>query len=192
MANTSATGGFLTPNPSPAPLEGDALVNFFQEWVVGLTGLPGTNIRPRWQAEPPNIPKENVDWAALGIIRREADTFAAELHYPAALGYNEIRRHEVLHFLISFYGPNADNYVHILRDGMQLAQNLEILSLNSMGLVESGDVTVAPELLKEKWLYRTDLPFSIRRQIVRDYGIENLISTQVTLNNEIYTETIIN
>lgn len=204
MSNNSSTRGYLSQlayvvpdywDPGyviDSPLEGESLINFFQEWIVGLTGLPGANVRPRWQPEPPNIPHENVDWAAFGIIRREADIFAAELHYPTPLSYNEIRRHEVLHFLISFYGPNADHYCYSLRDGMQLAQNLEVLSLNSMGLVESGDITAMPELLKEKWLYRADLPFSIRRQIVRDYGVESLVSSTVTFNNELYVETIIN
>lgn len=147
-------------------------------------------VRPRWQPEPPNIPSETTDWLAFGITNREADTFAAELHYPTGLGYNEIRRHEVLTILVSVYGPNADNTAHLLREGMQLAQNLEPLSLNNMGLVESGDIRTVPELLKEKWLYRLDLTFRIRRQIVRDYTVENLVSAQATLNNEHYVTPI--
>ena len=190
MPNTSATGGLLTPNPTPAPLEDDLLLNFIQEWIVGLTGLVGANVRPRWQPEPPNIPQESVDWVAFGITKRVADTFAAELHYPTGNGYNEIRRHEVLHLLASFYGPHASSIGARFRDGMQVAQNLEILSLNNMGLVESGDLHLVPELIKEKWMYRTDLPFSIRRQIVQYYAVQNIATAAATVNNEIYTEAI--
>jgi len=180
--NTSATGGYLTPTVSPAPLEDEALVNFFQEWVVGITGLAGQYVRPRWQPEPPNIPGSSINWAAIGIARREVDTFAVEQHLPA--GTSQVKRHEVLHFLASFYGPAADSYAHILREGMQLAQNRERLTLNSMGLVESGEAVTVPELVKERWLYRVDLPFSIRRQIIRTYSVLNLNSATVQLNNE--------
>lgn len=190
MAADSSSSGFLSPSATPAPLEDDALVNFLQEWIVGITGVAGTNVRPRWQPEPPNIPAENVTWMAFGIIKRVADTFAAELHVTTGNGYNQIRRHEVIHVLASVYGPSANNVAGLLREGMQVAQNREILSLNNMGLVESGDVLQVPELLKEKWLYRVDLEFSIRRQIVRDYAVLNLQSGQATLNNEHYVEPI--
>lgn len=190
--NTSASGGILTPNSSPAPLEGDALVNFFQAWVAGVTGIAGNLVWPRWQAEPPNLPDATVDWIAVGIVRREKDTFAAELHDPTGLGYNAIRRHEVLHLLASFYGPNADNTADIFAEGIQVEQNREILGLNNMGLIASGDATAVPELVKEKWMYKVDMPFSIRRQIVRNYQVENLLSAVTALNNEIYVETIIN
>lgn len=190
MTNTSATGGYLPATPSPAPLEGPALINFFQEWIVGLTGLPGKMVRPRWQQEPPNIPEEGTDWLAFGITNRAADTFAVELHPPLGPDYNQIRRHEVLDILVSIYGPNADNYAHLLREGMALAQNREPLSLNSMGLISSGAVQTVPELVKEKWYYRVDMPFSIRRQIVREFRVLSLTSAQGTVNNENYLTSI--
>jgi hypothetical protein len=190
MTNTSATGGYLPATPSPAPLEGQALINFFQEWIVGLTGLPGKMVRPRWQPEPPNIPTEGTDWLAFGITNRTADTFAVELHPPLGPDYNQIRRHEVLDILVSIYGPNADNYAHLLREGMALAQNREPLSLNSMGLVGSGSVQTVPELVKDKWFYRVDMPFSIRRQILREFRVLSLASAHGTVDNENYLTSI--
>lgn len=190
MPNTSATGGLLTPNASPAPLQDDALDDFMQAWIVGITGLAGNLVRPRWQPEPPNIPSTGTNWAAFGVQRTESDTFVAELHLGSGDGYNEIRRHEILHFLVSFYGPNAHNYASLLREGMQLSQNHDTLSANSMGLVESGDTTTVPELIKQKWTKRVDLPFSVRRQIVRDYQVLTITSANGTLNNEHYTENI--
>lgn len=190
MANDSSTGGPLTPAASPAPLQDAALQDFLQAWIVGITGLSGDLVRPRWQPEPPNLPDATVTWVAFGITRRTADTFAAELHYSTPTPYNQIRRHEILHLLASFYGPNADEYASILREGMQVAQNLELLGANSMGLVSSEDTVAVPELVKQQWLYRVDLAFSIRRQIVRDYSVLDLASASGTLDNEVYTTPI--
>jgi hypothetical protein len=186
----SSSGGSLLPTSSPAPLEGQALLNFLQEWLVSLTGLPGQMVRPRWQPEPPNIPPEGTDWIAFGITGRPSDTFAAELHETGAPDYNQIRRHEVLEIMASIYGPNADSYAQVLREGMALAQNREILSLNSMGLVGSGSVQTVPELVKDKWYYRVDMPFSIRRQIVRNFQVLSLASAEGTVNNEHYLTSI--
>jgi hypothetical protein len=190
MTTNSSVAGYLTPAPSPAPLQDIALVNFFQEWVVGITGLTNVNVRPRWQHEAPNIPVEGTDWAAIGIIKRETQKYAAEVHKSTSGGFNEIRNHETLHILASFYGDNADNYASLLREGMSLAQNREILFLNNMGLVDWGDVITVPELFKERWLYRVDFDFSIRRQIVRDYSVLNLASGNANLNNSKYQEPI--
>jgi hypothetical protein len=179
MSNTSATGGALLPDSTPSNLEDNALVDFFQAWVVGITGLAGQFVRPRWQPESVNIPDQTVNWAALGIVKREADVNAAELHYQTGNGYNQTRRHEVLYLLASFYGPGAGGYAARLRDGMQVAQNREPLTVANMGLVESGDLTQLPELVKDKWYMRVDLDFKIRRQVVSNYPILNLLSTPV-------------
>lgn len=162
---------------SPDPLDDDALADFLQVWVVALTGLPPDLVRPRWQPEPPNIPDYGTDWCGFGVISQEADTFAAEIHYPTGNGYDEIRRHELVTCQASFYGPNCGKYVSLLRDCMQLQDNLEYLTLAGMGLVESIDITAAPELIKERWLKRKDLSFVIRRQIVRDFAVPSLLIT---------------
>jgi len=190
VPNTSATGGLLSPNVSPAPLQDAALLDFFHDWICSITGLGSDLVRPRWQAEPPNIPLDGVTWLAFGITKRVADTFAAELHYPAGLGYNEIRRHEELSFLISCYGNSADTILHLFRDGVQVSQNREVLQLNNMGLIETGDIQTVPEMVKEKWMYRADMTFSIRRQIVRDYQVQNVLGGPISINNEHYVTTV--
>ena len=180
----------LLPDPTPAPLEGRALENFLHNWIAGVTGLPGAMVRPAWQPEPPNLPSVDTDWAAFRVQNRSADTFIAEVHSPDVGGYNEIRRHEVLDIKISFYGPNADNFAHLLREGMQVGQNREILTVNDFGVVGSGDVVPAPELVKDKWYYRADTTIQLRRQIKRIYGVKSILSSEVQLNNELYTTTI--
>jgi hypothetical protein len=75
---------------------------------------------------------------------------------------------------------------------MQLSQNRESLTLQGMGLIESGEVIQLPSLLKERWLKRADLPFSIRRQSVRIFAVLPLLTSQAGLNNEHYTLTVNN
>jgi hypothetical protein len=170
MANDSSTGGFLPPNPSPAPLQDAALADFFQGLVVGITGMEASLVRPRWQPEPPDMPVG--DWAAIGIMSRESDTFAYESWVGTdANGMAQLQRHEVLKLQVSFYGPNADDNCGLFKDGLQVSQNREVLQINNMGLVETQDATAVPTIIKEKWVYRVDLNFSIKRQIIRTYPV---------------------
>lgn len=190
MANSSATGGALLPSGSPAPLEGDALDDFLQAWLVSLTGIAPTLVRPRWQPTPANIPAFGTDWVAFGVSNFDRETFAAEQHIGTGQGYNEVRAHEELTCLASFYGPNSANYAAMFRDNMQVAQNREVLTLNGMGLVSSGNIIPMPEVVKERWLKRFDLNVVIRRIVVRDYPVLNILTAQLSLNNELYTEVI--
>jgi hypothetical protein len=185
VGNTSASGGPLAPLASPAPLEGEDLNNFLQQIVVSCTGLDGTMVRPRWQVEPPNLPRAGTAWCALGIQLRTADTFAYVKHDGAGLGSALLQRHEELEILSSFYdtGTNgqADMYAALLRDGLAIGQNREPLFLAGMGLKSVGDLTAVPSLLKLLWLYRVDVPFVIRRVVERTYAILNIASAGLTL-----------
>jgi len=176
MSNTSATGGYLVPT-SGAPLEDDALDDFFHGVVAGITGLANTVVLPRWQTEPPQFP--TGDWVAFGIMSRKADTFAYVGHdgdAAAGQGEDTMIRHEELELLCSFYGPNCQAYGAKLRDGLSIAQNREPLFLANMGLMAVGDLLRAPEMLKNKWVPRAELPFWVRREIQRTYPVLNLLS----------------
>lgn len=188
MTNTSATGGYLQPNPppAPAPLEGQNLLDFLQEVLVGVTGLNGTMVRPRWQSDPPNIPNAGDAWCAFGITSRPSDTFAYVGHITNQAnpqGADAMQRQETLHLLASFYDQGssglADEYAALLRDGFQIAQNREVLQRNGFAFVSSGELETVPSLLKERWLYRVDIALTIRRQIDRTYPVLNLDSAQI-------------
>jgi hypothetical protein len=186
MANDSSTGGYVVPNPSPpspAPLEGRALLTFLQGWIVGVTGLPGKMVRPRWQIEPPNIPTNGTIWAALGISNRKADTFAYIAHDPVGPtgdGADNLQRHEELTLDVDFYDDGvtglADLYAAVLRDGAAIGQNREPLFAAGFGLVEVTDIVSLPSLLKEQWLYRASTSVVLRRQVDRSYPILNVES----------------
>ena len=184
MANTSATGGALVPNVNTVPTEDDAFLDFIHDWIVGLTGLDNKFVRPRWQPEQVNIPHESVNWLAFGISSRESDTFAAVEHIGIGDGKDRLLRHERLELAVSCYGPNANTVLQNLKDGMQIGQNREALTLAKMNVLWCGDTIAAPELIKEKWLYRVDMNFCIVRQIIKDYPVFNLLSATGVIHNE--------
>ena len=182
----SSTGGFLSPSASPAPLQGDGLNTFVQPIIVGLTGLPGALVRPAFQAEPPDIPDGGTAWAAFRYTSRKSDTYPYVGHN--ADGSDTLRRHEIIDVLVSFYDLGslglADQYAALLRDGLAIAQNREPLTRAGMGFIGCGDLTAVPVILKQRWLYRVDLPFSIRREIVRVYPVLNLLTATATVTTD--------
>lgn len=189
MSNTSATGGPLLPIPAgPEPLTSRALRRFMQQLVVGVTGLSGEMVRPRYQTEPPNIPQAGNAWCALGLNRRGQTGFPYRRHVSEGDGYDVQERHEDLEVPCSFYDTGADGladtYAELLVDGLYVPQNHEILQLNEMGFVGVTDPVEVPSLLKERWLYRIDVTFTIRRRVVRTYPVLNLLKAQVWLRSQ--------
>jgi len=185
----STQGGAIRPLPlGPAPFEGQSLNQFLQAWLVGITGIDPTLIRPRWQPEPANIPDAGQYWAAFGITARKNDAYVQIIHDPAAddgQGADIMIRHETLETLTSFYdlGVNgqADYYASLLKDGLQIRQNQELLDLNGFALIEAGELIVAPVLFKERWQYRVDLAIKLRREIRRLYPIRSVASLSQTI-----------
>jgi|SRR5215472_515192 len=181
----SSTPGFLAPAATPAPLEGQGLNRFLQQWVVGITGLAGNLVRPRWQAEPPVIPDAATAWCAIGVTDRVSDTYPYIEHDGDGNGSDTIQRHETMTVLASFFDTGvsglADSFAEIFREGAMIPQNLEALLLADMGIVETGEATAVPSLLKERWLYQVDIRVMIRREIQRTYNVLNILSEQGTL-----------
>lgn len=178
------------PAVPPAPLEGTQLQDFLQSVLVGITGLPGPMVRPRWQVDPPNIPDAGTIWCAFGITQRKKDTFAYTWQEPGddVDGISLLQRQEELDVLASFYdlgsSGQADLYAELLADGLQVPQNREVLDANGYAFVSSGDPTPMPVLLKMRWLYRVDVALVIRRQINRTYAVPNIESAVGTISTD--------
>lgn len=185
--NSSLTGGYLQPAASPAPLEGQALYQFVQQWVVGVTGMDGSVVRPRWQSEPPNIPAQFTCWAALGVTSRPSDEYPYSDWNQSLLAF-QLQRHEELATLISFYDTGvtgeADYYAALFRDGAAVAQNREVLVEAGMNVVRVGSLVTVSSLFKQRWLYRVDLDLSLRREIDRLYPVETLVAAK----GDVYTD----
>lgn len=194
MANSSSTGGYLLPASSPAPLEGRALLRFFQAIMVGVTGLNGTLVRPYWQEEPPDVPDAGVAWCAFKITKRPSDEypFVGRLKSTATGDY--LQRHEAIDILTTFYdigstglndsGGLADTYASLLRDGLAIPQNREPLFLAGMGLVKIGELITVPVIFKKRWQNRVDFEFTVRRQITRLYAVNTIVAA----DGDLYTD----
>lgn len=166
---------------------GQGLARFFQQMIVNLTGIDGKLVRPRWQAEPGNVPDFNVAWCALGITRRETQGFAWENLSSDGSVY-KLDRQEELTLLCSFYDNSvdqtADQFAYMVRDGLQLSQNRESFNAVGLGFIGSGALVPLPTLLKQRWQYRVDLPLRFRRQMTWQYQIQSVTSATCVLEVE--------
>lgn len=168
MANTSATGGILTPTLNPT--EGVSLRRFIGTMLAGVTGINPTLVRPLWQSTPPATPNHDVDWIAFGVdsIKQDASPYYGET--KSGDGSYSIRHEDIAVKLIA-YGPNCQHTLSIIRDGLCLSQNRETLFLNGMGFADMEDIVHAPELINNCWYDRCDSSIVLRREIKRLYNI---------------------
>lgn len=183
--NTSATGGYVVPGATPAPLEGQDLQRFWNQVIAGITEIDPTMVTPRWFSEPGNIPDAGVAWCAFGFGARPSDTFPQIVHEGGAgvggQGQDRLSRHEMIQVQTSFYDLGseslADMYAAKLRDGLAIPQNREaMMTGGGFVLAYPGTIAPVPVVVKTRWLYRVDFDFYVRRQIDRVYPILNLLS----------------
>lgn len=177
----STAPGYLLPANTPTPLQDDALDDFLGDVVSGITGLDrDTLVRPRWQEDPPNLPDRTVTWCGIGVMNFDPDTQGYVGLEPDGLSQDLIR-HETLTIQASFYGPLSGTMAGQFRDGLLIPQNSEQLMAAGFGLISTSGPTSAPELIKEKWLSRSDITWMTRREIRRTYPILNLLSAHGTI-----------
>lgn len=180
--NDSSTGGIISPETTlPAPHEDDSLDDDIQLLVSAISGLPGQYVRPRWQVNPPKEPAIDVNWCAIGITNQEPEDPPIILHKSEGDGYDQMLRYEIITALASFYGPNAKNGAALLRDGLYVAQNRDELRAKSLWLLDVGSIVMAPDLVNLNWRHRADLQFRLKREIIRNYPVKNLVSAQGTV-----------
>jgi hypothetical protein len=182
MATNSSQAGYLA--PSSAAVYDDALDDFLQQVIVGLTGLPGSLVRPRWQAEPLQRPDFTVNWVSFGLARSEVDPFAYEAHDPAGEGPTIVERDEILTYAHSFYGPNAHGLVERLRDGFEIPQNRDVLASGGLGLIEVQEAVKVPSLLAERWVPKIDVSILYRRRTRRAYPVLTIKTAGIELVTE--------
>jgi hypothetical protein len=177
MATDSSQIGYLAP-ASALSLEDEALAEFLQGIVVGITALAGNLVFQRWQPEPPNYPDFGSDWAAVGDTARTRDTFASVTHNGTG---DVVKRNEKLDVLVSFYGPNARQNAEKLAMGLQVAQNREAMEAQGYKLIEVLDPVITSDLQNERWVPRIDQPFKLVRGVTFTYPVLDLLGSQTEL-----------
>jgi hypothetical protein len=201
--NTSSTGGALLPGPgvftydfilttdpiywiNSIPPDGQSLDDFLQQLISGITKLPPQLVRPRWQPEPPPLPSYGADWMAIGVMNTSLDPGWPWVWFdtnPASapvdtdgnpLGAFMIQ-HEAIELQCSAYGPNADWYDGLIRDGFSIGQNQEVLFLAGMGLIGVGGRRFLPEFIQNRTWRRVERTIRIHREIRRLYPILSIL-----------------
>lgn len=139
--NTSATGGFLQPEPGPARSEIERLLG---DVIAGITGLSRDLVRER-VAVPPADPESGATWCSFGIARR-SESKSQVRHYETedGRGMSRVLTHETLTVPVSFFGPGCEDAALKLKAGLQVSQNREPLWHANIALVRAGDVVTPP------------------------------------------------
>lgn len=178
---------YILPQPvAPAKL---SLAQFIQTVIVGVSGIAGTLVRPRWQAEEPKQPDLDVDWLAFGIERTKADTYAY-LWAPSG-GQSltsDLQRMEVVNVILSIYGPNCLDTYGVIRDGFQVPQNLFALRDQNMGFIEIAEARRLPDLVNGRWIDRIETGFSLVREIQRVYAVPTLLTASGQILTDLFPD----
>jgi hypothetical protein len=178
MANESTAGGYILPAGAP-PVDDAELDTVLQKYVVGVTGLLGMYVRPRWQQTVPKQPAPDVNWCAIGVSETDRDPVAAVIHSGDGDGNDTLYRNEVMHILASFYGPGAKGCATLFADGIQIPQNQEVIAKSGLAFVDSDRIISAPELVSQQWIKRYDITLRLRRQVLRTYAVQNVETATV-------------
>jgi hypothetical protein len=170
---------YVAPLPGTGLPKGLSLDVFLQTVIVGISGLPGTLVRPKWQVEPPKNPPITTDWLAMGTSVAQPDASA----YVGLNGSGQVttQRHEVLEVPLSIYGPNMYDTYGLLRDGFQLPQNRIALFQANMAFTEITAGRRIPDLVNQRWVDRVECSVFLRREIQRTYPILTFTSASGTI-----------
>ena len=192
MVNDSSSGGYLAP-VGAQPVEDAALDAVLQAYVVGVTGMSGSLVRPRWQPVVPKQPEPSTNWCAIGVTDTDRDITSTIQHDPSGAGADQFIRTEVMTVSASFYGANAKQMATTFADGVQIPQNREVIAANGLALMDTGKVIAAPELINKQWIKRYDIAIRLRRELSRIYPVLNVLSASGDVltdqNNEAFTVT---
>ena len=180
--NTSATGGYSQPSFTQPNPKSPTLTQFIQTVLAGLSNLPGSLVRPKWQPEPPQMLDIKTDWLAFGISSSGAD-FNAYIAMNAE-NQTQFQRQEQIEVQVSIYGPAALDNVELIRDGFQIPQNQAGLLSANMGLVEVTKALHIPELINERFFNRYEMTVILNRQVQRLYPILSILSATGTIYSQ--------
>lgn len=189
VPNTSAAAGYLT--PTVEPVEGDAFDDFLQQIVVGITGMQGSLVRPRWQPTLPKMPEQSVSWCAIGVTSTDDLSVRGQMrHDPNAkivadgdgsdhsIGWDRVT------VLVSMYGPEAQANASMLANGLRVSQNREAMARAGVGLVSTGPRRQMSAVMPNQQVTRRiDMEIKLDRVVARTYQVYNLLSAQGAVHN---------
>lgn len=176
----SASGGYITPYGGAA--YDQELEDIFQDFIIGITTLPGAMIRPRFQTEPPPMPAVGEDWCAFAvksIIPDDGPYFDQKDETMDSI------RHEELTLFLSFYGDHGQSFANVLRDGLAIPQNISQLKAQKIKFISIGEIITAPDFLNNQYVHRYDLTAVFKRKTSRTFAVNSFVDAgTIKLNQE--------
>lgn len=178
LANSTSVPGYLTPTtpPQPADLNLDTIIGGL---IQGVTGLPATNVLPRWQPIEPRIPPVTETWCAVGVNISTPDDTPALIHDNG--GFSVLRTFYRLDVLASFYGPLSDAYARLTHDSFYVDQNRDAMRANGLNLIGFDPIRRIPEVVAAQSRRRSDLAFRLIQRVERTYNILNILQVVGTI-----------
>ena len=182
---------YILPKSSETPPGGLTVTQFIQAVLVGISGLPGEMVRPKWQIKPPkNPPAVTENWLAFGIDLTTPDNNAYLGSRDGGLTIDS-QRQEAMDVSVSIYGPDALEIYGVIRDGIQIPQNQQALATAEMVFVEILAARRIPDLVNEQFYNRVETGIILRRQVNRIYAVPTILSAtgviQTMLGSEEYS-----
>ena len=150
----------------------------FGDWVSQVTGLPRNLCRRRWQESAPTQPSRDTDWCAVGVTQIDPD----QNIWAGFVGADyTVRLHETVSVLFSFYGLNATQNAMTARIGLNIPYNRGVLNNNGIGFLRASPPVRVPALVNQLTLQRTDITMQFRRQEMRVFPINSVLSSGGTI-----------
>lgn len=172
-----STSGSYIPTSGAVPNDQE-LEDIFQGLIVGITSLQGKMVRPRWQNEPPPLPKISENWCAFGVKTIRADD--GPYFHQNAEDMDSVR-HEGIELTLSFYGNHGQSIANIFKDGLTIPQNIAQLRQQKIKYIGCSEIVTAPDFLNQQYVHRYDLVASFRRKTMRTYAIKTFNSFEIKI-----------
>ncbi|WP_420848316.1 phage neck terminator protein [Photorhabdus namnaonensis] len=176
MSNSSDKAGWLT-SVTPDPEYDNALEHILSCWVCGVSGLPDDKVRSRWtsaQLPPVLADDDGCDFDITDFISDVSPVFKDQTDESVKLW-----RHEEIVCLIFFYGPNCQRYGARFRDGLAVGQNNDELERFGLSVDKSSWLISLPKLINNQRVRRYGMTITLRRKVVREYGVKSLVEAPV-------------
>jgi hypothetical protein len=144
------------------------------DYIVGLSGLDNTLVRPMYQPNPPTIPDFGTDW--IGINIKTTDMNGSSYQVLNKDDILTLRRDVTFEISLAIYGTNSFRVSTQIRSGMELTQNTEIFRPYNIAFGTHGKLVRSPELHNQRWLERYNLDFTLNYVAVNNTSILSIIS----------------
>ena len=152
-------------------LDSKTVEDLMHETIVAVTGLQNSLVRPRWQADPPEVPEPEVSWCAFGVTSEDAANFPYIEHGD---GQSLITDTSEINILVSFYGVNHRDYAKKLRMGLHVQNNLHLLRKAGIAFVKAGNISNVPAQVALGWRARADLNITLRLETRCSFIVPNI------------------